>query len=117
MSKRKGSKDRTGHETKAGILNAVFLKKDYQSVKAYLVHVIALKSELSSHEFLDDTHFSFDEIGIDSLKMVEIINTINRDLGLDLQAAEVFKNNTLDSLISLVEQNSGAAGNRIYNVS
>jgi acyl-CoA synthetase (AMP-forming)/AMP-acid ligase II/acyl carrier protein len=96
--------NRPGHETKAELLNDLLLKKDSPSVKKYLVHVITSISELTDPGSLDDAPFEFNEIGIDSLRMMEIINTINKDLQINLQATDVFINNTLGSLISIIEQ-------------
>lgn len=104
ISKSNMSLGNIGHEIKTAHLNEILTKRDYPSIKKYLVHVITSRCELSNIESSNDMRFEFNEIGIDSLKMMEIINAINKDLHINLQAADIFNNNTLDSLISIIEQ-------------
>lgn len=104
ISKRNMPIDTVGQETRSELLDQLLLKKDYSSIRKYLIHVIISISGLTDLGSLDDTRFEFNEIGIDSLKMMEIINAINKDLHMNLQAAEILASNTLDSLISIIEQ-------------
>ncbi|MEZ2338756.1 AMP-binding protein [Mucilaginibacter sp. RCC_168] len=104
MSKNKIAINVTLPQTKTELLNRVILEKDFQSVKKYLIYIIALKSGLTDIELLEYSNLELNEIGVDSLIMVEIINIINKDFSINLQASDIFKNSRLSSLINFIEQ-------------
>lgn len=91
-------------QAKIRFLNEVIFQKDYQSIKNYLACLFALKLGSTDFEQFENLNFEFNEMGIDSLKMVEIINTINKDLNINLLFSEIFKVHTFDLLISHIEQ-------------
>jgi acyl-CoA synthetase (AMP-forming)/AMP-acid ligase II/acyl carrier protein len=72
------------------------------NIKAYLLDLIAVKAgRLNTDIPAADTELT--EIGIDSIRAMELINTINRDLELNLDVTKVFQHNTLSGLISSIE--------------
>ncbi|MBX3253276.1 MAG: AMP-binding protein [Chitinophagaceae bacterium] len=74
----------------------------YESIRKYLLDLIELNGgdirNISSNQEIKLT-----EIGLDSLRTMQIINTINVDMDLCLDAPQVFFNNTLSDLIRSIE--------------
>ena len=70
------------------------------TIKAYLLDLIAVKAGRLQKD-IPDTELT--EMGIDSIRAMELINTINRDLELNLDVTKVFQHNTLSGLISSIE--------------
>ncbi|MCW3466349.1 AMP-binding protein [Chitinophaga nivalis] len=42
-------------------------------------------------------------VGVDSLRAMELVNTINKDLGIHLDASRIFQANTIGGLITIIE--------------
>jgi acyl-CoA synthetase (AMP-forming)/AMP-acid ligase II/acyl carrier protein len=90
--------------TKTELIDQISSKRDIHSIKRYLIYVIKSKTRLSDLDVPQDDDFEFNEIGIDSLRTVEIANIVNNDLNINLQASDIFKHNTFYSLIGFIEQ-------------
>jgi acyl-CoA synthetase (AMP-forming)/AMP-acid ligase II/acyl carrier protein len=76
---------------------------DGAAIRAYLVALIA---EKAGHSYADRIHDDAEltEIGIDSLRAMELVNTINKDLDINMDAARVFQHNTFSGLFKNIEQ-------------
>lgn len=72
------------------------------TIKNYLVHLINNRVGNLPATMPDDT-IELTRIGIDSLKATELINIINRELSINIEVAEVFRDNSLAGLISTIE--------------
>ncbi|MGO4295010.1 AMP-binding protein [Chitinophaga sp. RAB17] len=72
------------------------------TIRSYLVTLIEAKTGHLSAAHIKDS-MELTTIGIDSLRAVELINTINRDLQINLDPAIVFQGNTLSGLIKNIE--------------
>lgn len=73
-----------------------------QTVRSYLVTLIEAKTGHLSPGHMQDS-MELTSMGIDSLRAVEVVNTINRDLQINLDPAIVFQDNTLSGLIKNIE--------------
>jgi acyl-CoA synthetase (AMP-forming)/AMP-acid ligase II/acyl carrier protein len=87
------------------------------AVKRYLVHVIEAKAGTLPVDFSSGKTI-LTEIGIDSLRAMELVNTINMDLGINMDAAGIFHDNTLEALAAAIEnmlwlKNSSCYGKEI----
>ncbi|HEY0067937.1 MAG TPA: non-ribosomal peptide synthetase, partial [Flavisolibacter sp.] len=95
------------------LLDEVIGQGSYKAIRNYLLHLIETKTGVQG-ELSTDT-IELTEIGIDSVRAMELINTINRDLNINMDATKVFQNNTLSGFINVIEnllwlkneQNSG----------
>jgi acyl-CoA synthetase (AMP-forming)/AMP-acid ligase II/acyl carrier protein len=89
-------------EKNSQLLNAVLTDADYDSVKAYITGVIENKiAGFSLAPGDDDAELT--AIGLDSLAAMEVINTLNKDLSISLDAAKMLQENTLAGLVTTVE--------------
>jgi acyl-CoA synthetase (AMP-forming)/AMP-acid ligase II/acyl carrier protein len=75
---------------------------DHNSIKKYLVNVIESKIGGIGSSLLDEST-ALTAAGLDSLRAMEVINTVNRDLEINLDAAKIFQANTLSGLINAIE--------------
>jgi acyl-CoA synthetase (AMP-forming)/AMP-acid ligase II/acyl carrier protein len=75
---------------------------NHATISNYLTGIIGAKiGKLHIDELNDKTELT--EIGIDSLKATELINIINRDLSINIDAAKVFRDNSISGLINTIE--------------
>ncbi|RLJ72742.1 AMP-binding protein [Pedobacter alluvionis] len=75
---------------------------DYESIKKYLLLVIRLKvNGLNISDLNENSDLT--ESGLDSLRAMELINTINKDLNIYIDTTLMFQANTLPGLIGLIE--------------
>lgn len=105
---------RGGEEKDNGhLLEEVIGKGSYEAIRNYLLHLIQAKTGVQGGLSADTMELT--EMGIDSVRAMELINTINRDLNINMDATKVFQNNTLAGFINVIEnllwlkneQNSG----------
>ncbi|MCB2407702.1 AMP-binding protein [Hymenobacter lucidus] len=113
-SKRGLAKSRVEQEPDMVLRQAVLENGNYATIKSYLLDLIAAKTGTpqvtSSGDDLELT-----EMGIDSVRAMELLNTISRDLSINMDASKVFQDNTLLGLVTAIEsmlwlksgQNSG----------
>lgn len=73
-----------------------------ESIIRYLEQVIASKLTEFQVDWTDET-LELSSMGIDSLKAMEIINTINKDLRINLDASKIYQNNTFSGLLTMME--------------
>jgi len=89
----------TGNDS---LLRRVKESSNATTIKAYLLDLITVKAGRLQTD-IPDAEIELTEIGIDSIRAMELINTINRDLELNLDVTKVFQHNTLSGLISSIE--------------
>jgi acyl-CoA synthetase (AMP-forming)/AMP-acid ligase II/acyl carrier protein len=84
------------------LLSAVKDNGDVEAIRSYLIQVIESKTgsikKTSLHEFTELT-----SMGIDSLRAMELVNTVNKDLHINIDVTKVFQDNTLSGLIKSIE--------------
>jgi len=86
----------------ASLLEAVRDRPDYTNLKNYLAGAIASKLPAGTRADLDDAT-PLADTGLDSLRMMELINTINHDLNITIDAGRVLQADTVEGLVKLVE--------------
>lgn len=72
-------------------------------IHQYLEMLIAAKTGIPVQQFSKTETTELTEIGIDSIKAMEIINAINKDLEINLDATSVFQKNTYQWLMENIE--------------
>lgn len=88
-----------------------------EAVRDYLLQLIARKTG-AGLTMMPDADADLAALGIDSLRGMELINTINKDLQINLDAGKVFQVNTLAGLTDTIEnmlwlKNAPASGKEI----
>lgn len=101
-SKRTLLPDTTRKQKDDGLLEEVLQQRDYKAVRNYLVNIIESRTSWLNGDQPDD-QVELTGIGIDSLRAMEIVNIINKELNLNIDASEIFLDNTLSGLINVVE--------------
>lgn len=93
----------------------VHLLRDYTAIKKYLVNRISHKvGKAPSY----DDHEPLTALGVDSLRLMELLNLINSELEIHVTIADVLKRSTVYGLIQLIEDslwldNRPPSGNEI----
>jgi acyl-CoA synthetase (AMP-forming)/AMP-acid ligase II/acyl carrier protein len=72
-------------------------------VHLYLEMLITAKTGINAGQISKIETVELTEIGIDSIKAMEIINVINKDLEINLDASSVFQKNTYNWLVENIE--------------
>jgi acyl-CoA synthetase (AMP-forming)/AMP-acid ligase II/acyl carrier protein len=85
----------------ADLLPAVRSRRDYDSIQAYLLGTIAARLG-GSRPAAGDADLA--GLGLDSLRAMELINTINKDLDINLDASRAFGHATVSGLARSIEQ-------------
>jgi acyl-CoA synthetase (AMP-forming)/AMP-acid ligase II/acyl carrier protein len=76
--------------------------RDYNSIKEFVINIIeSMAGRLPGEPVDDKTELT--AIGLDSLRAMELINTVNKDLGINIDASKIFRNNTLADLLNAIE--------------
>lgn len=79
--------------------NEMLLPRD---TRDYLLHLISHKTGIPiDPQTAEDIELT--ELGLDSLQLVELVNTVNREFDLNIHPAMVMENNTLSMLAALLE--------------
>lgn len=85
-----------------GLLEEVIHKGNYSTIKKYLVKILESKiGAVSRNSFSDKAELA--ELGLDSLRLMEVLNMVNKDLNINLDATKVYQVNNLSGLINLIE--------------
>ncbi|NSL85712.1 AMP-binding protein [Chitinophaga sp. Mgbs1] len=90
---------------------------DSRDIRHYVLTVISSKTGIPQHHFSSED-IELTELGLDSLRSMEVINTINKDLQINLDASVLLRNSTLSALTEGIEsllwlKSAHAAGNEI----
>lgn len=94
------------------LIEEVIQKGDFDSIKKYLADIIEAKFTGACHlELSGNTELT--EIGLDSLKAMELINTVNAELDININASKIFQENTVESLIATIENILWLKNNRL----
>jgi bacitracin synthase 3 len=101
-SKRQLSAVTLKKESSEQLLKEVNNGADHNSVRKYLVNVIESRIGSIASALADDST-ALTALGLDSLRAMEVINTVNRDLDINLDASKIFQLNTLSGLIAAIE--------------
>ncbi|HVI43872.1 MAG TPA: AMP-binding protein [Chitinophaga sp.] len=101
-SKRTLLPDTARKEKDDGLLEEVLQQRSYQAIRNYLVNIIESRTTWLNGDQPDD-QVELTGIGIDSLRAMEIVNIINKELNLNIDASGIFLDNTLSGLINVVE--------------
>lgn len=72
-------------------------------IHLYLEMLITAKTGIRMEQVDKKQNIELTEIGIDSIKAMEIINSINKDLDINLDATAVFQKNTYNWLVENIE--------------
>jgi acyl-CoA synthetase (AMP-forming)/AMP-acid ligase II/acyl carrier protein len=95
--------DKMAGKDKAALLPAEVIRKgDYDTIKRYVADAVGTKIGYWPADLLD-SKTDLAGIGIDSLKAMELINGINKELGINIDAAIILRDNSFQSLISNIE--------------
>ncbi|WP_276483901.1 AMP-binding protein [Paraflavitalea pollutisoli] len=73
-----------------------------QSIRHYLLEVIGARVGWQGVNGVVDTT-ELTSIGIDSLRATEIVNLINKELGINIDIAKVLQHNSFSSLVNMIE--------------
>ncbi|WP_298734482.1 AMP-binding protein [uncultured Chitinophaga sp.] len=91
-----------GRERNALLLPQLMESPGFAAIKAYVADLIEVKTGSPLPAALKD-ETDLMALGVDSLRAMEIINTINQELGISLDAAKIYQHNTLLALCNTVE--------------
>ena len=83
----------------AGLL----LHADHDTISRYLKNSIGLKAGYLPAEPINDTT-ELTAMGIDSIRATELINMINKELGINIDMAKVLRDNNFSGLVNMIEQ-------------
>lgn len=84
------------------LLTQVIENPDYAAIRAYVIDMIEVKKgDLLPSTLNDETDMT--ALGVDSLRSMEIINTINQELSIHLDATKIYEHNTLSALCNAIE--------------
>lgn len=84
------------------LLSQVMQHAGYVSIKAYVIDMIEAKTgKLLPVTLNDETDIT--ALGVDSLRAMELINLINLELSIHLDATKIYQHNTLSALCKAIE--------------
>lgn len=84
------------------LLHEVIRESSTVNIKAYVIDIIESRvGALPEAKLHNNTELT--EIGIDSLRAMEIINIINKDLSIEIDITQVYQHNSLAGLIGTIE--------------
>lgn len=83
------------------LIREIMEKGEYAAIKSYLT--ILIQSKVIRLPPLPDDDIPLTELGIDSLRSMELINAVNRDLNINLDAIRLTDNHTLSGLTTAIE--------------
>jgi acyl carrier protein len=96
------SKNKPKREKNALLPAEVIRNRDYNTIKAYLINLIESKVGVLPVT-LSEEETELTEIGIDSLRSMELINAVNKDLDINLDVKNAYQNNTLSQFAGSIE--------------
>jgi acyl-CoA synthetase (AMP-forming)/AMP-acid ligase II/acyl carrier protein len=91
----------TGSDGNA-LLDAVIKNADYHNIRIYIINAIT-RINGGITVSLQDDETTLSELGMDSIKAMELMNLINKDLGASLESSALFYSKPLSELIRMIE--------------
>jgi acyl-CoA synthetase (AMP-forming)/AMP-acid ligase II/acyl carrier protein len=90
------------HHAHSTMLQKLLHRADFDTIKTYLLHKIESKvGKISSSTISHETDLT--DMGLDSIRAMELVNVINKDLSINMDASKIFQNNSLSSLVTVIE--------------
>lgn len=83
----------------ATLLEAVKTNPDYDNIKTYLAALVLAKT---GHR-VNDEQQDLNTLGIDSLRAMELMNTINNELNINMDVTAIFEHHTTAALAGAIE--------------
>ena len=83
-------------------LSEVLDRRDAQTIQQYVTGLMLTGSDTAAAAWFRP-EASLMEMGMDSLRATELVNRINKDLGITLDMAHVLRENTLSALVTTIE--------------
>jgi acyl-CoA synthetase (AMP-forming)/AMP-acid ligase II len=84
------------------MITEILRNPQYDSIKRYLLDIITQRTGGLPTNLMNDG-IELTELGLDSLRGMELINAINKQLHVSLEVSAVLRDNTLHGLITLLE--------------
>jgi acyl-CoA synthetase (AMP-forming)/AMP-acid ligase II/acyl carrier protein len=98
-----GRSDKLLKREKDTLLLAEVLRHGHHDViQAYLVDLIAYKTGIRMDMPVQD-QVDLTELGLDSLRATELVNAVNKDLGINIDTTKILPDNTLYGLVNTIE--------------
>lgn len=84
------------------LLQAVMRTGDRDAIMNYLVNIMEVKvATLQRNTLHGDTVLA--DVGLDSLRTMELINVVNEELNINIDVSSVFQHNSLSALTTVIE--------------
>jgi acyl-CoA synthetase (AMP-forming)/AMP-acid ligase II/acyl carrier protein len=93
---------RLKNEPDPQLLSLLIHEPTYINIRNYLVDLISVKNAMELPDNLqDDTDLT--TLGVDSLRSMEIINIVNQELNIQLDATKLYQHNTIASICNAID--------------
>lgn len=92
----------TGSPASEQLLQEVKENPGPDAIRKYLINIIESKIGKIGNATINDST-ALTATGLDSLRAMEVINTVNKELEINLDASKIFQANTLSGLITAIE--------------
>ncbi|WPQ62327.1 AMP-binding protein [Chitinophaga sancti] len=83
-------------------LQLVLLRPDHDQLVKYLLHHIEVKNGMPALS-PDQASLALTDLGINSLQLMELINTVNKELNLSISTAMALENDSVSAFAGLLE--------------
>ncbi|MDD3296887.1 MAG: acyl carrier protein [Candidatus Omnitrophica bacterium] len=77
------------------------------ALKDEVVEVICSTLEVKKEEIKDGQNL-YDSIGVDSTEMVEVVVSLGKRFGIQIETSEITKFSTLEEIVSVIEKKKNA---------
>jgi acyl-CoA synthetase (AMP-forming)/AMP-acid ligase II/acyl carrier protein len=84
------------------LLDTALRKADYKSIRDYLVGVITSRANIRITG-IQDENTGLNGMGLDSLRAMDLMNTISKDLNINIDASKAFQQYTFSELVGVIE--------------
>lgn len=111
-----GLREKLQRERDVSLAAGLLRWPDHGIIKKYLGQLIDMAAGQSLSPLPDDRYLT--SLGIDSIRIMELVNTVNKELGIQVDVADIFQYNTLAALVTDIEnrlwlKNSQTTGKEI----
>ncbi len=87
---------------RAGLISAIMRDPITENIQAYLLNLIELKTG-SLAGLIACEKITLTEMGVSSIQAVELINSVNKDLNINLDVGRAFYEDSLFGIINMIE--------------